>query len=62
MVLWSNGERLRVGFKKMRMPKRKSAKVLSKEGAGEASNLMWRPVHLREPERNHIRLRGVGFG
>jgi hypothetical protein len=26
-------------------------------GAGRAPNLMWRPV---KPERNHIRLRGVG--
>ena len=31
---------------------------LSKESAGEASNLMRRP---EKPERNHIRLRGVGF-
>jgi hypothetical protein len=28
----------------MRARKGKSATVLSKEGAGEASNLMWRPV------------------
>src|SRR6266550_2727863 len=36
MVLWNNGEGLRGGFKKMR--------TTGKEGAGEASNLMRRPV------------------
>jgi hypothetical protein len=34
---------------------------LSKESAGEASNLMRRPGPMKEPERSHIRLRGVGF-
>src|ERR1700677_3289493 len=45
VVLWNNvGRGLLGGFKKMRTQHQRSAAVLSKEGAGEASNLTWRPV------------------
>src|SRR3981081_3107263 len=45
MVLWSNlGKGLRGGFKKMRTREKERSAGLSKESAGEASNLMRRPV------------------
>src|SRR3981081_1939192 len=44
MVLWSNlGKGLRGGFKKMRTREKGRSAGLSKESAGEASNLMRRP-------------------
>src|SRR3954454_8915779 len=61
VVLWSNLEKgCEVALGKSGREKGRSA-GLSEESAGEASNLMQPPVPRRKPERNHIRLRGVGF-
>jgi hypothetical protein len=63
VVLWSTlGRGCEVALGKADTKKEERSAGLSKESAGEASNLMRRPIHLvRKPERNHIRLRGVGF-
>src|SRR5882757_4745219 len=60
MVLWNNGEGLRGGFKKMRTTEKKVRR--SERGRCRRG---FKPDaaagSTRKPERDHIRLRGVGF-
>jgi len=59
MVLWNNGGGLRGDFQENADVRSGKSAGLSKESAGEASNLMWRPV--RQGNRNATTSACVGW-